>query len=171
MSLDTFNELASIGTIVIQLITVALIVFLFLSEKENQLRKWIQTYSLTFGFLAILGAILGSLIYSNVIGYSPCDFCWWQRICMYPQLIIFAIAAWKKDHAVWLYSRILSIIGALLGLYQYYGEMWNTSALPCSATGVSCSKIYFIEFGYITIPVMAFSVFIFLIVLSFYKKD
>lgn len=171
MSSDTFNLITSLGVVVIQLATLFLIAFLFLSNKENRFRIWIQTYSLVIGFLAILGSIVGSLFYSNVIGFAPCDFCWWQRIAMYPQLVIFAIATWKRDHVIWLYCRVLSIIGAIFGIYQYYGEMWNASALPCPATGISCSKIYFIEFGYITIPLMAFSVFAFLIVLSFYKKD
>src|SRR6185369_1050871 len=95
--------------------------------------------------------------------------CWYQRIVMYPQVIILGMAAWKKDYSIWLYSRVLSSIGLVIAIYQYYGQMFNEGALPCSTAIDSCAKLYFVEFGYITIPMMALSIFAFLTILSFFK--
>jgi disulfide bond formation protein DsbB len=168
MNIDTINFLFGLGTIGIQIAFVFLTLTLF--GPNTKLKKFITTYSLHIGSLLVLGSFIGSVIYSDVLHFVPCTFCWYQRIAMFPQLVILAIAAWKRDYFAWIYARSLSIIGGLLAIYHYYGQMFNSSALPCPATGPSCSQVPFVEFGYITIPMMSLSVFAFLVVLSFYNS-
>ncbi|KPC98964.1 Disulfide bond formation protein C [Geobacillus sp. BCO2] len=64
-------------------------------------------------------ATLGSLYFSEVLGFIPCDLCWFQRIFMYPQVIILGIAIVRKDAAAARYSFTLSLIGGGISLYHY----------------------------------------------------
>lgn len=106
-------------------------------------------------------ATAGSLTYSDIIGYAPCTFCWFQRIFMYPQVLLMALALVVKDSAVKLYGLSLSLIGAAIAFFHYLGQIGVTN-LPCSAVGisVSCTQRSVFQFGYITIPLMAFSAFL-----------
>jgi len=121
-------------------------------------------------FVALLASAL-TLFYSDVLGIAACSLCWWQRIFLYPQIFIFAIAAWKKDSAAALYSIALSTVGAAVALYQHFLQMGVVSAQPCSAIPeTDCAARFLFEFGYITFPLMSFSLFVFLIVLMLFVR-
>jgi disulfide bond formation protein DsbB len=79
---------------------------------------------------------------------------------MYPQVLLMGIALIRKDRWMKIYGFAFSIIGAAIALFHYTGQLGFTP-LPCSAVGVSvsCSQRFVMEFGYITIPMMAFSAF------------
>src|SRR5699024_7405017 len=64
-------------------------------------------------------ALIGSLFYSEVMGYVPCELCWIQRIFMYPLVIIYGIAALKKDLSIALPGLVLSGIGLCISIYHY----------------------------------------------------
>ncbi len=106
-----------------------------------------------------------SLVYSDIIGYVPCTLCWYQRILLYPEVLLLGLALWKEDRTITDYIIALSGIGIILAAYQKYLELGGSSIIPCSATAVACSKVYVLEFKYITIPVMALTSFIFIFVL------
>jgi disulfide bond formation protein DsbB len=129
--------------------------------------------AILFSFLVALGATLGSLFYSNIAGFQPCLLCWWQRIFLYPQTILLGIALFKKDDGVRRYSLALSGIGALVSLYHTYIQFGGESALPCAATGVNCQTLYFLEYGYVTIPTMALTAYLLIVLLLLFprKKD
>lgn len=116
--------------------------------------------------LVSLGAVLGSLFYSEVAGFSPCVLCWWQRVLLYPQLVLFIFGLFKKDNKIWNYSLTLSILGFVIAVYNTYLQFGGLSLGPCAATGPSCSERYFLEFGYITLPTMSLTAFAFLIILA-----
>ncbi len=118
------------------------------------------------GLLVSLGAVLGSLFYSDVVGFYPCLLCWWQRVFLYPQLVLFAIALWKKDRGVFIYSAAFALLAGVVALYHSYVYMGGTSVLPCTALGGACSKIYVMEFGYITIPSMSLTIVLYLLLLA-----
>ena len=91
-------------------------------------------------FAIALAAMLGSL-YAQYIGYEPCVLCWWQRIFMYPIVLIIIVGVWRADRAFSAYVLPLSILGGLTALYQtllYYGILSEALA-PCTA-GVSCTQ-------------------------------
>ncbi len=112
-------------------------------------------------FLVALGALLSSLYYSNVVGLIPCELCWYQRLFFYPQVIVLCIALLNKDFRVQKYTYYiiltLSVIGALIAGYHYYGQIFDPSTLPCGITQAEslCAQIPFKTFGYITIPMMS----------------
>ncbi len=164
---DTVNFIFSSLAVVAQLLTIVL-VFTYIKYRKNpnDFFNTIKHHGLTLAFIASLLSLVGSLLYSDVLGYEPCKFCWFQRILMYPQVLLLGIAMWKKDTQIALYSITLSTLGALLALNHYILQLSGTSLIPCSAVGysVSCSKLFVLRFGYITIPLMAFSAFILMII-------
>src|SRR5690625_3930295 len=64
-------------------------------------------------------ATLGSLFYSEILGYTPCELCWNQRIFMYPLVIIYSVALYKRDINIALPGSILSGVGLLISIYHY----------------------------------------------------
>lgn len=151
---------------------VAIIVFaLFPTRKFRAiLLSLIRRHALLISFTVVLASLIGSLILSDGVGFEPCVLCWYQRIFLYPQVILFAIALKKKDERIFAYALPLSFIGGLIALYQSYVQWGGVSVLPCTAQDAECSKIFFTEFGYITIPVMSLTAFLWLIVVGWIKK-
>lgn len=107
----------------------------------------------------------GSLFFSQVAHFPPCQYCWYQRICMYPLSIILLVGALLRDRRVVLYAAVFPIVGALVSLYHIYIEVNpNEESASCRA-GIPCSTRWIQEFGYITIPRMALSAFALIAVL------
>ncbi len=122
-------------------------------------------------FLISLAGTLLSLFYSEIIGYAPCELCWYQRIALYPLVVLFGMQLWAKEksRALFLSGMMLSGAGLLVSAYQYLATEFFPGALACAASEVSCAKLYFTSFGYITIPMMAltsFALTVFLVLVS-----
>jgi disulfide bond formation protein DsbB len=118
------------------------------------------------------------LFYSEFAHFAPCELCWIQRIFLYTQAIILfvAIIARKKER-VRRYGEIvrraclvLSGIGFPVSAYHTYLQLGGGSIIPCSATGPSCQYVYFIEYGYVTIPSMALTAFALILIFMLLKK-
>jgi len=91
---------------------------------------------------------------------------------MYPQVFLLGLALYKKDLGMAPYSLLLSSVGAVIAFYHYLLQLNIVPSLPCSAVGysVSCSQIFVMNFGYITIPLMAFTAFLLLAILGLIRK-
>ncbi len=168
LSVQILSSLTLLGDIIF-----FILLFLFLwgkGEIYKEVFDVIGRYALHAGALISFGALTGSLLFSNVIGFVPCELCWIQRIFIYPQAFLFAIALYKKDEAVVDYSLALSFLGLIVALYHSYIQWGGGSLIPCTAEGAECSKIFFMEFGYITIPVMSLTAFAYLILLMFIRR-
>ncbi|OQP06877.1 disulfide bond formation protein B [Geobacillus sp. 46C-IIa] len=114
-----------------------------------------------------LVATLGSLYFSEVLGFIPCDLCWFQRIFMYPQVIILGIAIARKDFTAARYSLALSLAGGVVSLYHYALQkipFFQDYAISCSR--VPCTGQYINWLGFITIPFLALTAFTMIIFLS-----
>ncbi len=74
------------------------------------MRKKIENMTI-IAWLTSLVATLGSLYFSEIRLYEPCTLCWYQRIFMYPLVMILLIGIIKKDAKVALYSAALSAVG------------------------------------------------------------
>jgi disulfide bond formation protein DsbB len=119
-------------------------------------------------------AMFGSLYFSEIRQYEPCELCWYQRIVMYPFVIILGIANVKKDYSISLYSMVLSIIGACISLYHYSLQKISLlSDVAPSCGRIPCTGQYINWFGFITIPFLALIAFIIIFVCSFliWKKS
>ncbi len=166
------NYLLTALVILAQVLSV-IILFCLIFKKNHPLVFKYSQYGLLLAFLVALTSTLGSLFYSEIAHFEPCKFCWFQRIFMYPQALLLGLALWKKNLSISFYSITLSVIGGVIALNHYLLQITGSSIFPCAAVGqsVSCSKRFVIEFGYITIPMMALSGFV-LIILSMiaYKR-
>jgi len=158
------------GVVALQIIG-AILLLALLFDRKGALVTFAGTNAVTLSFLATLVAMAGSLFYSNVIGFEPCILCWWQRIFMYPQVIILFFAVLKKRTDVLLYTLPLSVLGAGVAIYQMILPALEKYGVACvSSTGVSCAKLYVFAFGYITIPVMSLTIFGLLILFAISQK-
>lgn len=118
---------------------------------------------MNFLFLAWLTSAistLGSLFFSEVMFYPPCVLCWYQRICMYPLVLILGIGFLKEDRACLRYAMPLVGIGFIIASYHnlLYYQILPESASPC-LQGISCTTKFIEWMGFITIPLLALMAF------------
>jgi disulfide bond formation protein DsbB len=104
-------------------------------------------------WLIAIVSTLGSLYYSDVMHLTPCVLCWYQRIFMYPLVLVIPIGIIKKDKILPWYVVVLSSIGGLIALYHYLLQrgIIPDRLAPCQA-GVSCTTKLIEYYGFITIP-------------------
>ena len=133
------------------------------------LRRALEGYELWLVFLVSSIATGGSLFFSEVAGFVPCELCWYQRICMYPLSIVTLLAALANDRRVARYLLPLPLVGAGVSVYHLLvenGVVKQAHACLLSAPG-GCATKWIEEFGYVTIPVLAMSAFAAITVLLF----
>lgn len=112
-------------------------------------------------WLVSLAALLGSLYFSNIRGFPPCVLCWYQRIMVYPLVLVLAVGIILKDRRTHLYVLPLSIGGMLIAVYHnlLYYNILPDSAAPCTL-GISCTTKFIEWFGFVTIPLLSFLAFL-----------
>ena len=154
--------LTLIGDIFIGLLIINLAIK---SKIIEDIKLSLRKNSLLFAFIISLTATLGSLFFSEILGYTPCKLCWFQRIFMYPLPIIFGIALKNKDLGIKKYTIPLAVIGALIAAYHYSVQVFQFTTNCGANSEVPCNLVYSFELGYITIPMMALTAFILIIIL------
>lgn len=103
-----------------------------------------------------LTAMLGSLYFSEVRHYLPCNLCWYQRILMYPLVAIIAIGLLRQDSNLPYYVLPLSLIGQGIATYHYLLEKTNIFAAPTTCQeGIPCTTPWINWYGFMTIPFLA----------------
>jgi disulfide bond formation protein DsbB len=169
--LDFLNHYMPILTLVgfILLVVIYLHHFHFhLTKKESRILNKISDIALPLGFVASLFATLVSLIYSDYLDQAACGLCWFQRVFIYSQVVLFAIAYVKNDLKIFQYTFWLSMVGGIIALYHEYLQLGYSELIPCPAVAslVDCAKPTFLSFGFITFPFMSITLFLFLILLA-----
>lgn len=130
-------------------------------SKRSVTVLWIREHALYLAWFVSLIAVLGSLFFSEIMGFVPCELCWYQRIFMYPLALLLGIASFKGSPAIVPYALPLSIIGGLIALYHYLQQNipWLAQQTPCTQ-GVPCDLTYINWLGFITIPFLSLLAFI-----------
>lgn len=138
---------------------------------NNYLNSYFQKYGLLSAWLLVTFATLGSLFFSEVLHYPPCVLCWYQRIVMYPLVLILGIGYVRKDKGCIIYAWPLAIIGFLIAVYHnlLYYNILPEAAAPCLA-GVSCTTKYIEWFGFITIPLLSLVAFVIILKVLWFTK-
>lgn len=122
---------------------------------------------LWLAFVVAAGATAGSLWFSEVAGFTPCQLCWFQRVAMYPLTVVTLVAAIRNDRRVGWYVVPVAAIGAVVAAWHYAIEWRPTlEGGVCAATGPSCADIWFREFGFVTLAFMALVGFLSVIVFT-----
>lgn len=141
------------------------------SKPEIDKKVWI----LYFAWFVSLIATLGSLYFSEIRGFIPCDLCWFQRIFMYPLVILLGIATFQSDTSGKKFILPLSIVGSIISFFHYLEQKVPGfgGIKPC-VSGVPCSAEYINWFGFITIPFLALIAFTLInicMIILFVKKS
>ena len=143
----------------------------------NKLRKHLAKHGITYGFITALLATAGSLWLSEVSGITPCRLCWFQRVAMYPLVVVLGAGLYKKTKPR-LPALILSITGLIIASYHYLvqqANFWQAGTMnaaqraisgffefiglslqaPGCSVDASCSVMYLGYWGFYSIPLMA----------------
>ncbi len=114
---------------------------------------------------------MGSLFFSYVMEFAPCVLCWYQRIFLFPLVIILAVGLFPFDKSAVKYGLPLAIAGWLTALYHnlLYVGIIPESIQPCSQ-GVSCTEEYIELFGFLSIPMLSLLSFTIIITLLIILK-
>ncbi len=139
-----------------------------MNSSEDKLKTaWL------FLFLAWVVAVvasLGSLFFSEIMQYPPCKLCWYQRISMYPLVVVLLVGLFPFEKSVIRFALPLTMIGALIAVFHnlLYYKIIPESKAPCEQ-GISCTSVHIEWLGFITIPFLsltAFAMIIFLLILA-----
>lgn len=167
-------NILSYGTLLINIVILASIfvysadrLFGFRPEFIERLKGRIKEHYRELALLLAVIATSGSLYLSNGLGWEPCRLCWFQRILMYPLVVILGVGLLFNDENARDYALPLAMIGLPISLYHALLQRYDQfESAGCSVTSVSCEAVDLsFHFGYITVPVMAFTAFLGILIL------
>jgi len=145
-----------------------LVVIIFFRKSENKFLFFLKKYSICFAFFIALFATLSSLYYSEVVGFAPCQLCWYQRVFMYPLVFVLGISLIIKNSRVFYYALPLVIVGALIALYHNFIYYTTQESIFCTAAS-PCTQKYITSLLNISIPFMSLTSFLVIGTLVFYN--
>lgn len=139
-----------------------------MENKADNSLEWLPILAWTLALIATVG----SLFFSEVMQLPPCVLCWYQRIAMYPLVLIIGIGIISKDGRLKSYALPLAVSGLAVAVYHnllYYGII-PESITPCQQ-GISCTSRQIEWLGFITIPLLSLLAFVLItLCLIFYKS-
>jgi len=143
------------------LLMIGLLALVGVRGPLNALRRGVEGYELWLAFVVASIATGGSLFFSEIAHFVPCELCWYQRICMYPLSITTLLAALFDDPRAARYLLPLPVVGAGVSVYHLLvenGVVGESLTCRISAPG-GCTVKWINEFGYMTIPTLALTAF------------
>ncbi|PIY97080.1 MAG: disulfide bond formation protein B [Candidatus Kerfeldbacteria bacterium CG_4_10_14_0_8_um_filter_42_10] len=156
------------------LIIIWVLAFIFKKQSwAGAIKSFFGRNAVFFALIVATIATAGSLFLSEIAKIPPCRLCWFQRIFMYPQVILYFIALSKRDKGIAPYGMALSLIGVIFAAYHIFLQNFASvlSSAPCSQlSDVSCSAKGPTYLGYITVPLMSLTAFILIIAVLFLMK-
>jgi disulfide bond formation protein DsbB len=127
------------------------------------LRQRFTPYALSCAWVVATLATAGSLYFSEIAHYQPCTLCWYQRIAMYPLVVILGIAALRRDLDVRIYVLAVAGIGAVISGYHYLLEWFPAIDTGACTIGIPCTQVWFRQFGFVSMPLLALVAFLLVI--------
>jgi disulfide bond formation protein DsbB len=125
----------------------------------------IESRAVVAAWLVAALATAGSLYFSEIAGFEPCTLCWYQRIAMYPLVVILGLAAVRRQHRSPTGVVALAAIGALIAGYHVALEWVPSLDTGACAVATPCTFVWFRVFGFISLPTLALTAFLLIIVL------
>jgi disulfide bond formation protein DsbB len=137
------------------------------AEMRDAMLDSVAGYELWLAFGVAAIATLGSLYLSEIVHLAPCKLCWFQRIFMYPLVVVLGVAAWRRDASVRLTTMLLAWIGAAIAVYHYTIQRYPSLGGGSCDASAPCSAAYIWQWDFVSIPYMAASAFGLILVLMF----
>lgn len=172
MSFDTVTTALAVLALVADAVVLAALAFAVAARLSpgvaatvERARDALSPMALGLAWAAAAIATSGSLYFSVGIGLVPCNLCWYQRTAMYPLVLVLGVAVLRSDLAVRRFAIPLAAAGAALSAYHYQLERFPSQASPSCSLEVPCSVTVFTRLAFISIPWMALSAFLLIVVL------
>ena len=163
---ELFSAILALATLAGGIVTLAAVVF----EKQTTWASAVLTQVRASGLWIICmittGAMVGSLYFSENVGFAPCKLCWYQRIAMYSIAIISFVAALRNDKNIARYTIVLAPLGLIVSTYHYLLEWFPTLETSVCSLDVPCTAVWFRELGFVTLCFKAGCAFITVIAVS-----
>jgi len=125
-----------------------------LKFSRSQFRREFRSTGMLLASMVAVGATLGSLYFSEIREFLPCEWCWYQRIAMYPLAVLLPIATFRRDRKIIPYALVLTTAGAGLSIYHYQLQAFPSQGTSC-ALDASCTYRWIEVFGFVSIPMLA----------------
>lgn len=170
--MQTIILLMALGILVIDIALVIKVLALFHKPSRAQIMKVGREYGLLAIFILSTISVVGTLWFQYGDNLNPCLLCWYQRVFMYPIpfISLIALIKGKRLSDIADYILALSIIGAAIALYQHLLQILPSGSLiPCDSSGDCAIRTVF-EFGFVTLPWMAFTIFIAIALIVFLAR-
>jgi disulfide bond formation protein DsbB len=148
------------------------VVALAIADRHRRDRATVSVFEdvcrigLWLAWLVALVTTLGSLYFSEVAHFTPCKLCWYQRIAMYPFVIVLLVAAKRRDRGVAWYVVPVATIGACFAAYQTQLQAFPHQYSSFCTLTEPCTVRFVWEFGFVSLPFMALSAFVFIITMT-----
>lgn len=139
-------------------------------ENKNNLPGAHKGWPILFAvWMVVTISTMGSLFFSEVMDVPVCVLCWYQRIAMYPLVLIIAMGLFPYDPRVVRTAGALAGAGWLIALYHVLlvAGIIPESAQPC-VQGIPCSETHIALLGFLNIPMLSLLNFSLVGILLFY---
>ena len=167
--------LAQVAVVVAIVLWVGALVSPTMARAKRSLVAQIGPQALTMAAVVALVCTLGSLYLSEVAHFPPCRLCWYQRVAMYPLVVVLGVAAARRsphdpagaraDDTARLTGVILAGLGSCISVWHLLVERYPDLASSSCDPDNPCSIRWVERLGYLTIPGMALSGFALIVVL------
>ena len=169
MNTDAVQVFSAVLAVAVLAVGVITMVGVLLRARMTWAASWVEAMDdiALWAISAVAtGTMLGSLYFSEIAGFAPCELCWYQRIGIYPVAIMSWIALVRRDRRLGPYWIGLSLAGIAVSIYHYLLEWFPEITSSVCSMDVPCTTVWFREFGFVTLAFMAGSAFVFVIAMS-----
>ena len=163
---ELFSAILALATLAGGIITLAALVFEKSMSWADAWLTQVRASGLWIICMITTGAMVGSLYFSEKVGFAPCKLCWYQRIAMFSIAIISFVAALRNDKNIARYTIVLAPLGLIVSTYHYLLEWFPTLETNVCSLDVPCTAVWFRELGFVTLCFMAGCAFITVIAVS-----
>ena len=163
---ELFSAILALATLAGGIITLVAVVFEKSMSWADAWLTQVRASGLWIICMITTGAMVGSLYFSEKVGFAPCKLCWYQRIAMFSIAIISFAAALRNDKNIARYTIVLAPLGLIVSTYHYLLEWFPTLETNVCSLDVPCTAVWFRELGFVTLCFMAGCAFITVIAVS-----
>jgi disulfide bond formation protein DsbB len=130
------------------------------------LARLVQPRANLAGWIVAVLATVGSLYFSEVARFTPCTLCWYQRIAMYPFVVLLGVAAVRREQRAPTGASTLALAGAVVAAYHVALEWIPSLDTGACSAAVPCTFVWFRVFGVISLPTLALIAFLLILTLT-----
>jgi disulfide bond formation protein DsbB len=116
--------------------------------------------ALQLAWLVACTAFAFSLLFSEVRGWAPCALCWYQRICLWPLILVLGLILRTRRIDVVTYVLPQTVVGLFLAAYQVViQDFVGRDVLRICRSGPDCAEKVPLGLGPVSIPMFSLAAF------------